>query len=148
MALAGMDGADPFIRDATPGPWPTSVGPWSSPTLRRRREANFGVGTFGSSQTLTASDPLRIVKPTRDYGSSGDEPGESVAVIGGVRAISASSSAADADAYPRSDPGSMPFAAFDGDLGTQWRPNPIKPVSGSWISRGLRAARCRSAAVG
>ncbi len=134
MALAGMAGADPFVRDATPGVAADVGGPVVLTDTPRRREANFGVGTFGSSQTLTASDPLRIVKPTRDYGYSGDGPGESVAVIGGVRAISASSSAADADAYPRSDPGSMPFAAFDGDLGTQWRPNPIKPVSGSWIS--------------
>ncbi len=99
----------------------------------RRREANFGVGTFGSSQTLTETDPLRIAKPTRDYGFSGDADTTAVAVTGGVRSISASSSASDSDSYPQSDPGSMPYAAFDGSMETEWRPNPLKPVVDSWL---------------
>ncbi|HET9021721.1 MAG TPA: alpha-(1-_3)-arabinofuranosyltransferase family protein [Ornithinibacter sp.] len=97
----------------------------------RRREVNFGIGTFGASHTLTPEDPLRIVKPARDYREQGDA--ESVARYLGVESLSASSSASDADAYPRSDPAAMPYAAFDGNASTGWRPNPIKPTAGSWV---------------
>ncbi len=100
----------------------------------RRREVNFGIGTFGASETLTLTDPLRISKPTRDYGSS-DAPGtEAYARYDGAVSISASSSASDADSYPRSDPGAMPYSAFDTSMATEWRPNPIKAAAGSWLS--------------
>ncbi len=100
----------------------------------RRREVNFGIGTFGASQTLTLADPLRIAKPTRDYGSS-DTPGaQASARYDGAVSISASSSASDADSYPRSDPGAMPYSAFDTSMATEWRPNPIKATAGSWLS--------------
>lgn len=100
----------------------------------RRREVNFGIGTFGASQTLAPEDPLRISKPARDYGA-GTTPGDlASARLGGVASISASSSASDADSYPRSDPAAMPYAAFDGTLSTGWRPNPIKDPVGSWLA--------------
>ena len=99
----------------------------------RRHEANFGLGTRGISQTLTRADPLRISKPTRDYGWS-DAPGaEAVAGWRGVRSVAASSSASDADAYPASDPGAMPYAAFDHSDRSVWRPNPLKGPQGAWL---------------
>ena len=97
----------------------------------RRREANFGIGTFGASQTLSPTDPLRIVKPARDYGA--EPQGEAVARYLGVQSLTASSSASDADAYPHADPGSLPYSAFDGVASTGWRPNPIKDTTGSWL---------------
>ena len=137
VSLEGMGGTDPFVlAGSEDGSTADGVagGPLVLTDTPRRREANFGVGTFGTSHTLTGAEPLRIAKPTRDYGYAGDPSAEAVAVIQGVRSIGASSSASDADSYPRSDPGSMPYAAFDGTLGTQWRPNALKPVGGSWLS--------------
>ena len=135
VSLEGMPRTGQFVT--LPQEGGTAAGPATGPLVLtdtpRRREANFGVGTFGTSQTLTESDPLRIAKPTRDYGFSGDADTASVAVTGGVRSISASSSASDSDSYPQSDPGSMPYAAFDGSMATQWRPNPLKPVVDSWL---------------
>ena len=122
-----MEGTDPlFLAGSEDGSTAAGVagGPLVLTDTPRRREANFGVGTFGTSHTLTGTEPLRIAKPTRDYGYAGDRSAEAVAVIQGVRSIGASSSASDADSYPRSDPGSMPYAAFDGTLGTQWRRTP------------------------
>ena len=134
--VAGVEGGSPgasVLVDATAA---TSVddpalGPRVLTDTPRRRETNFGIGTFGSSQTLGVDDPLRIAKPVRDYGAV--DGAEATARYLGVRSITASSSAADADAYPRTDPGAMPFAAFDGMEETGWRPNPVHEATGSWV---------------
>ncbi len=106
----------------------------------RRREANFGLGTPGISQTLALDEPLRISKPTRDYGWS-DAPGAEAAVRWyGARSVTASSSAADADAYPRPDQSAMPFSALDDSDRTLWRPNPLRTLTGSWLDVDLGRA--------
>ena len=99
----------------------------------RRREENFGIGTFGVSQTLAVDDPLRISKPARDYGASSQPGAEATARLVGAASVTASSSASDADSYPGSDPAAMPYSAFDASLRTLWRPNPIKDPVGSWV---------------
>lgn len=97
-----------------------------------RREVNVGIGAFGASYTLSPSDETRIRKAVRDYGSD-DTPGaEAVAgVLSGVQ-VSASTSAGDADAWPKTDPGSLPFAAFDASARTAWHPRP-GAVEGAWV---------------
>jgi arabinofuranan 3-O-arabinosyltransferase len=129
----GLDGAP--VGVSTLDPSSATIDSGSGPRVLtdtpRRRETNFGTGAFGSSQTLTADDPLRLDKPVLDY-ASWPESDAAVAVLSGVESLGASSSASDADAYPRSDPGAMPYAAVDGDPATSWHPNPSLPARGAW----------------
>jgi arabinofuranan 3-O-arabinosyltransferase len=97
----------------------------------RRRETNFAGASSPSSATLGPDDPLRLPKPHRDY-ASGPAP-EAVARIGGVRALSASSSGSDADNPFGADPSAQPFAAVDGTRRTAWRPNPGLEVADQWL---------------
>ena len=133
VGLPGVDDLATTTVAPGGGPVPLAKGTTVLTDTPRRREANFGLGTRGISHTLTAQDPMRISKPTRDYGWS-DAPGaEAVARWTGVNSVSASSSASDADAYPASDPAAMPFAAFDTSDRSVWRPNPIKGAQGAWL---------------
>ena len=116
-----------------PGDVVTARGPRVLTDTPRYREANFGTGPLGVSQTLAVDDPLRIFKSVRDYGATGSPTSDAVAQILGVSSIRASSSASDADAFPLPETGEMPYAAFDNDPDTLWRPNPVRPVAGSWI---------------
>ncbi len=98
----------------------------------RRRETSFAGGAANESATLSATDPLRIDKPSRDYDAGEVAPAE--ARLDGVRAVEASSSAADADAVPSVDQSAMPYSAIDGSPRTAWRPNPGLPVAQQWLS--------------
>ncbi len=122
-------------RDVATGPAAPAVadGPRVLTDTPARREVNFGIGAFGASQTLTPEDPLRIDKKVRDYGASDRLGAQAVARLDGARSITASSSASDADAYPVTDRAAMPYAAFDGDELTEWRPNPVATVDGAWL---------------
>ncbi len=134
-APVGVSTLDPTARVVA-----SAGGPRVLTDTPRRRETNFGTGALGSSQTLAAGDPLRLDKPVLDY-STWPESDAATALVTGVSALTASSSAADADAFPRTDPGSMPFAAVDGDPDSAWRPNPSLPVRGAWWEVVLPAAR-------
>jgi arabinofuranan 3-O-arabinosyltransferase len=123
VGLSNLDGSTAAVEDVR--------GPRVLTDTPRRRETNFGTGAFGSSQTLAADDPLRLDKPVLDYTTWPPSAGAG-AVVSGVDAVRASSSASDADAYPRTDPGAMPYAAVDGDPATAWRPNPSLPARGAW----------------
>ena len=133
VGLPGVDDLATTVVAAGGGAPPGAEGLRVLTDTPRRHEANFGLGTRGISQTLALDDPLRLSKPTRNYGWS-DTPGAEAAVRWtGATRVTASSSASDADAYPAADPAAMPYAAFDDSRRTAWRPNPIKPPQGSWV---------------
>ena len=128
----GLGGAPVGLSTLDPSaPVEEASGPRVLTDTPRRRETNFGTGTFGSSQTLTADDPLRLDKPVLDYTTWPASAGVG-AVISGVDALRASSSASDADTHPRTEPGAMPYAAIDGDPATAWLPNPSLSARGAW----------------
>ncbi len=144
----GLDGAAIGVSslDPTTAQVADEVGRHVLTDTPRLRETNFGIGAFGSSQTLSPHDPLRLDKPVLDY-TSWSRSAAATASIRGVDVLRASSSSADADAYPRTDPGTMPYAAVDGDPTTAWRPNRSKPARGSWWEMELPIVRTISGTV-
>lgn len=131
MPGAITDGSTLVGVGRAPAP-PEVTGPVVLTDTPRRREVNVGVGAFGTSFTLSDTDPRRLTTPTRDYGAD-DTPGAQAQAGGGDVVITASSSAGDATAGPRPDPAAQPYAAFDASLTTMWRPDPAAPVLGSWV---------------
>jgi arabinofuranan 3-O-arabinosyltransferase len=97
----------------------------------RRREIAMGQVDNNSSFTLSASDPLRLNAPQRDYLPFRGQ--ETVATVEGVRSIIASSSAGDAGTIFGTDPAAQPYAAFDGDPTTAWRSSGNSGAVGQWI---------------
>lgn len=106
----------------------------------RRRETNYGQNIDNRSATLTAQDPLRMDAASRDYLPFAGSGHQSVAVLYGASAVTASSSASDPDAAGGSIPAQQPFAAADGATDTGWRSNPGRPADGQWWQLGLTAA--------
>jgi arabinofuranan 3-O-arabinosyltransferase len=97
----------------------------------RRREVAFGQLNDNRSQTLTLTDPLRVDAHAHDYLAAGDAARLTVARLIGARALSASSSASDADAFGGAHPEHSPYAAVDGDLSTSWRSDPGQGLAGA-----------------
>ncbi len=109
----------------------------------RRRDVAFGADRDTTSATLTAAE-------AEDGGAHDYLPrwGTTLATTvryEGVRDIGVSSSAAQAGASGGSRPEYQPYAAFDGDLGTAWRPLPGTPNIGQWIEVDLNGPTTVSA---
>ncbi|ROR91411.1 arabinofuranan 3-O-arabinosyltransferase [Nocardioides aurantiacus] len=85
----------------------------------RRQEVDFARLDGNRSATLEAGDPGRRGAPARDY-ALGDARWETHARLLGARSVEASSSRAYADTDGSLRPGTQPFAALDGDVGTAW----------------------------
>lgn len=140
----GSESLLPLIADGILGSAPTvlagdpGAGGASAAVLTdgmRRREVDFGGNPADQSATLSASDDGRLGAAARDYLPRGGGGTQSSAVLIGAKAISASSSAADADALPGAHvaPIDMPYSAFDGDPGTSWISKLGAKPSGQWI---------------
>jgi arabinofuranan 3-O-arabinosyltransferase len=119
----------PTLLAGTPGapPEPTMV---SDALIRRER--NYGRLLGATSGGLTATDPLRLENPVRDYALQNQAQAESV-----IRYIdgtpSASSSASDPDGFTATLADTTAWAAVDGDPMTAWRPAPWHESSeASW----------------
>ncbi|MDT7549722.1 MAG: arabinofuranan 3-O-arabinosyltransferase, partial [Actinomycetota bacterium] len=97
----------------------------------RRREVAFGQLNDNRSQTLTPADPLRVDAHAHDYLGPGDAARLTVARFIGARALTASSSASDADALGGARSEDNPYAAVDGDLSTSWRSDPGQGLAGA-----------------
>jgi arabinofuranan 3-O-arabinosyltransferase len=98
----------------------------------RRREVAFGKPAHNTSQVLTASEQMRQRRPVADYVAD-PEARQTVRAWRGVAGVSASSSAADADATLRLGPAASPAAALDGDLTTRWVSGVLGGVAGQWL---------------
>jgi arabinofuranan 3-O-arabinosyltransferase len=107
----------------------------------RRREANYGAGALDTSATLTLDEPRRMASSDRDYLPFPGDDHQSFARLIGAKAISASSSASDPDAFGGSVHAEQPYAAFDGDPQTAWRSNSIRAGVGEWLQIDFDTAR-------
>ncbi|MFT4263769.1 MAG: alpha-(1-_3)-arabinofuranosyltransferase family protein, partial [Nocardioides sp.] len=84
------------------------------------REQTFGRVHDAASAVRTPGDVRRTGNRVQDYTLGDGTRWRTTARLVGARAISASSSASDATALGGSVQGELPFAAVDGDPGTQW----------------------------
>jgi arabinofuranan 3-O-arabinosyltransferase len=107
----------------------------------RRRDVSFGRGRDSVSATLTVHEAEGGPRPARDYIPEWGRHLATTVEYRGVRSISASSSWAQARIAVGSRPQHHPFAAFDGDPTTSWRPAPGRQVAGQWIQVEFEGAR-------
>lgn len=100
----------------------------------RRREISFSDLRGGSSPTLEADQPYTGNAKVKDFTEPGWERHLSVAELTGIKAVTASSSAADVASFPVGDAVSRhPFAALDGDRETQWTSSGWSGPVGEWL---------------
>ena len=122
LDLADLDlvGAQPSLlaTDLAEAPAPDS--PVVLSDGLRERERMFARIHDGVSPVLTPGDVRRTSNPTSDYRIGDAERWSTRATLVGAAAVSASSSRSDAGALGGSNRGRLPYAAVDGDDGTQW----------------------------
>jgi len=107
----------------------------------RHRERNVGRTRDNLSQTLTADEKPRQNRPSTDVLPFQGQAHQTVAAYRGIRDVTASSSAAFADAVGASDPSGLPFAAVDGDPLTSWRSSSFAGPAGQWLEVELDTPR-------
>jgi arabinofuranan 3-O-arabinosyltransferase len=90
----------------------------------RRREVFFGRIWDNRSQTLLSGERRRISSPVGDYLDPASHARTVPAHVTGLRSLSVSSSASDANALGGSRADRQPSAAVDGSLATAWWPDP------------------------
>lgn len=99
----------------------------------RRRAAWYGDVRTNTTEVLRAGDPGPYDSPQRDFLPVDDPVRESVAVVSGVKNVTASSSAS----HPHTDAvrGAeySPWAALDGERGTAWLSGEYGFVAGQWL---------------
>jgi arabinofuranan 3-O-arabinosyltransferase len=121
--------------------------PEDVPTLTdgyRDREVDVGRATDGASATLGAGSERRLSRPVADYLPLPVAGNRARATLRGITWVSASSSAADADAFVLRGRDHNPSAAFDGQADTVWVSGGLVPVS-QWVE--ARFPRTELAAV-
>ncbi|MFC5287028.1 alpha-(1-_3)-arabinofuranosyltransferase family protein [Actinokineospora guangxiensis] len=97
----------------------------------RRRERDVGSVHDNLSHTLTEAEGGRL--PRRSLDLLPFQQDQTVAVLRGIRSVTASTSAAFADAVGASDPSRLPFAAVDGDPATAWHSSSYTGPVGQWL---------------
>jgi arabinofuranan 3-O-arabinosyltransferase len=122
-ALVAGDGAS--VADPSPQPLITDG--------LRRRAAWFGAARNNTTETLRAGEPGPYGSSPRDYLPVDDPSRETVAVVNGVRNITASSSAAHPDNEAVHGPEYSPWAALDGEPSTAWLSGDFGFVVGQWL---------------
>lgn len=100
----------------------------------RRREVSFSDLRGGSSPTMEAGQRYTGNAKVKDFTEPGWEEHRSVAELSGIKAVTASSSAADVTSVSSADSISRhPFAALDGDPSTQWTSSGWSGPVGEWL---------------
>ncbi|TDE07404.1 alpha-(1-_3)-arabinofuranosyltransferase [Jiangella asiatica] len=130
------DGAD--VADAAPVPVVTDG--------LRKRAVWFGASRDNATQVLTADDDGDLGRKVRDFlpqdlhasgaggdGTVDDPDRQTVAVVDGVAAVTASSSGADPRATMARGAENSPWAAVDGDTGTAWVSGDYGSAVGEWL---------------
>ena len=77
-----------------------------------------------AGRTRGRIDLVHVNVPAHDYLSGSDLGHQTVALTSGAEAVSAGSSASDANSYGGARPDHAPFAAVDGDETTSWQSDP------------------------
>ena len=135
--LRAMPGAGAVLTGSDHGPFPSA--PLAVTDGNHRREVFFGRATGNSSQVLTAEDDGRTQRRVINYVSDPLSPQTVRRWDGGLRYVTASSSASDANATLRRGLGSGPQAAVDGDPDTAWTSGRYATAAGEWLELGFRA---------
>ncbi len=125
---AGVVSGPVLLSEDQPKDWPFSR--FVLTDARRRQQAAFGSVDDNRSATLTRDEPRGAVR-SRDY--TEDDRHETAAVLDGARAITASASGSDAGGLLGTDLSALPYAAFDGDPATAWRPPEGIDATGQWV---------------
>ena len=99
----------------------------------RRREATFARVHRGLSATLTAGEGGQRKASSREYVMPGQQDWETTAEILGAKRLSASGSRANADTIGPVAPGTLPFAAFDGQIDTSWESGLPRGTERPWL---------------
>ena len=99
----------------------------------RRQETAFGAVNRNRSASLTPQERYRAERPVHRYDQDQIADWLTVPELKGARSLTASSSQSDIGAVPRTDPSSQPWAAFDGDVTTAWRPDVSRSTESSWL---------------
>ena len=114
----------------------------------RRQEAAFGAVQRNRSASLTPQEPYRADRRVHRYDQDALKQWTTAPELRGARSLTASSSQSDIGAVPRTDPSAQPWAAFDGDPGTAWRPDLARSGERSWLRLRLdRATSIGSATI-
>ena len=132
LASEGLLGDSPVLlnNDGAGDPVAGSV---VTDTLRRR-VVNFGQLRTNFSPTLTATDPAGTFLSIGDFTEPGWSAQQAVAQYGGLKAVTASSSASDLQ-VPASQwaTGLFPYSAFDENPDTMWESGASYGPAGQWI---------------
>ncbi len=131
LAAVGRLGPAPTVLAGDQNGRP--AGPVAITDGLRRRDVFFGQIHDNTSSTLSADDTLGAEADSRDYLPTWGPAQVTTARYGGITRISASSSWAQAGNPAGTRPEHQPFAAFDQDAGTSWRPAPGTFAAGQWI---------------
>jgi arabinofuranan 3-O-arabinosyltransferase len=135
LADLGWATGRPVVFTGTTGEGATSKRSPASATVvtdtPRLREVFFGRIADNRSQTLMPGEPRRIDSPVGDYLDPETRDRTVPARVTGLRNLSVSSSASDANALGGSRADRQPSAAVDGSLATAWWPDPGKSPDGS-----------------
>ncbi|GAB3997514.1 alpha-(1-_3)-arabinofuranosyltransferase domain-containing protein [Nocardioides marmoraquaticus] len=101
----------------------------------RARERDFARVHDGYGPVRVPGEARRTSNPTADYLLPSQVPWTTRARLTGVAAVEASSSASDPTALGGADRGRLPFAAVDGDAGTQWSADRGSTQADRWTVR-------------
>ena len=144
LANEGLLGDRPVLLNADGAGQPVA-GSVVTDSLRRR-VVNFGELRTNYSPTLTAAQPADTFLSTDDYTEPGWSKYQAVAQYAGIKNVTASSSASDITTFASQwATGTLPYAAFDGNLATMWESGSFDGPLGQWIQVDLTPIR--SAAV-
>jgi arabinofuranan 3-O-arabinosyltransferase len=89
----------------------------------RRQEAAFARVTRNRSASLTTDEPYRADRLTHRYDEGALDAWTTTPELRGARSLEATSSQSDIGGASAPDPSAQPWAAFDGDPTTTWRPS-------------------------
>lgn len=112
----------------------------------RRRETTFGRVHESRSPTLAPGEGVMLDAPAREYVLDEGGRWETRARLLGARSLRASSSLSDADTLGPVRPDRSPYAAFDGDPGTQWASGFVDDEQ-PWLELTLRTPRTLGSVV-
>jgi arabinofuranan 3-O-arabinosyltransferase len=100
----------------------------------RRVQRNFGELRGQTSPTMTADQRPGRPGDERDFMENAWDRYSTVATYSGIKDVTASSSASDIDSIAQlDDPGTLPYAAIDGNQWTQWKTGGWNGPVGQWL---------------
>jgi arabinofuranan 3-O-arabinosyltransferase len=131
MADNGLLGEHPVLLDDDD---PQAPGRAAVADSLRKVDRNFGELRGQTSPTMTAQDEPGTTGESRDIMENAWARYSTVASYTGIRNVFASSSASDVGSVAQlNDPGTLPYAALDGNPWTQWETGGWYGPVGQWL---------------